>query len=108
MDDDQTTVLGHEVANFQHGHAVASRSDGHGELVLALVRVVEDGVAERVSDVLVRNLVLARGGEDLDPHWSKVTCRHGGRQVTLPRGRQGSPWLTTQQERPRIGESVCK
>src|SRR3954447_5354247 len=60
MDDDQAIVLGPEVANFQHGHAVASRSDGHGELVLALVRVVEDGVAERVSDVLVRNLVLAR------------------------------------------------
>lgn len=75
MNDDQDAVLTHEVADFQHGHAVASWADGHGELVVALVRIVGDDVAERMLDVLVRYVVPACSSEDLDPHCTKVTCR---------------------------------
>src|SRR3954452_8430908 len=83
MDDDQATLLTHEVADFQHGHAVAGGADGHRELVVTLVGGVEDGVAECVQDVLVRHTVLACGGKDVDPHLSKITCRPSVPQVTL-------------------------
>jgi hypothetical protein len=39
-------------------------------------REVEGGVAEDVPDVLVRDAVLACGCEDLEPHFTKVTCHH--------------------------------
>lgn len=76
MDDDQKTVLAREVADFHHGHAVASWADGHGEFVVALVGIVDNGVAKRMQDVVVRDAVLTCGGENLDPHCSKLTCRH--------------------------------
>lgn len=73
MDDDQTAFLSHEVADFHHGHAVAGGSDRHRHLVIPLVRVVEDRVAQCMANVLIRYAMLARGREDLDPHPSKVT-----------------------------------
>src|SRR3954453_2201058 len=84
MDDDQATLLTHEVADFQHGHAVPGGADGHRELVVTLVGVVQDGVAECVQDVLVRRTVLVCGVKDVDSHLSKVTCRPSVSQVTLP------------------------
>jgi hypothetical protein len=58
VDDDQAAVLANEAADLQHGDAVAGWADGHGELVVALVREVEDRVAQRVSEVLIRNSVF--------------------------------------------------
>jgi hypothetical protein len=75
MDDDQKPVLARQVADFHHGHPVARWADGNGEFVVALVGVVEDGVAKRVPDVLVCYAVLACGCEDSYPHSAKVTCR---------------------------------
>ena len=75
MHDDQKPVLAREVADFHHGHAVASWADGHGEFVVALVGIVDNGVAKRVQDVVVRDAVLTCGGENLYPHLSKLTCR---------------------------------
>ena len=76
MDDDQKSVLAREVADFHHGYAVASWADGHVEFVVALVGKVDNGVAKRVQDVVVRDAELTCGGENLDPHPSKLTCRH--------------------------------
>ena len=71
----------------------ACRADGHGELVVALVGVVEDGVAKRVPDVLVCYAVLACGCEDFDPHSDKVTCRVAVVKLTWPVDAGGFPRL---------------
>src|SRR3954466_4028062 len=110
MDDDQATLLTHEVADFQHGHAVPGGADGHHELVVTLVGVVEDGVAECVQDVLVRRTVLVCGVKDVDSYLSKVTCRPSVPQVTLvPTGGEihGSRCRTSVHARGSAPERRC-
>jgi hypothetical protein len=110
VDDDQAAVLANEAADLQHGDAVAGWADGNGELVVALVREVEDRVAQRVSEVLIRNSVFPRGGEDLERSIGGLTTRSllTAASMALCGGGPGSasqPWRTTPSSSASISRS---